>query len=113
MLKKVKRTRNILALLSAVSLVIALVLTALALSLTLSESYAELWYIIPVSVACYYCALTLGFFAVDRSGAVRLLAAVQTLGDTNDESALAREMGWKLKPTKKLFDKCKKKGYIS
>ena len=112
MREKVKKTRLLLASLAAAVLVIAIALTAVSLFLTLRESYTALWYIVPISVVCYYGALVLGFLAVDRSGAIRLLAAVQGLGGTTDVQALALEMGWKQKAVEKLLKKCKRWGYI-
>ena len=111
MLEKVKRARNVFAIIAAAALAFGLGLTALALVFTLRESYTPLWFIIPISFVCYYAALILGFFALDRASAHTLLLARERAG-TSDTEAIAREMGWKIKPTEKLLNKCKKWGYI-
>ena len=111
MINKAKRDRLIFALVAAVALVAALATAAVVIKLVLDQNYTPMWFVLGVSVICFYIATFLGFVALDRGTAIKILGVVESNGST-DAQLVADKMGWKLRAAEKMLASCKKWGYI-
>ena len=97
--------------LSVIVFIFAIVFFALAVVMLNETRYPQLIICSVVSAFCFYFTVFFAFSAYDASVAVKVIAVISELGDSNIGD-IAERIGWKRTAVRKFIKKIKKHGYI-